>query len=151
MLGGGGVTTYNSTMWFQYKLIYNILAIWRYLFNLITDYITDSSTCGICGSSVKIIQHLFTRCSTVQTLWSSPREWIEENVNQNYELGKIYIWIPSPGPEVLANEVYITFNKKIYILVCKNEILAKIGLSKNITKPKILQTKVYISSKLKKN
>ena len=80
------VTTDNSTMWFQYKLIYNILATRSYLFNL---KITDSNTCGICGSSVETIQHLFTQCSNVQTLWSSVLEWIKEKINQNYVLGEV--------------------------------------------------------------
>ena len=55
-------TTNNASLWFQYKLIYNILGTRSYLFNL---KITDSSTRGICSNSVETIQHLFAQCNSV--------------------------------------------------------------------------------------
>ena len=38
---------------------------------------------------METIQHLFTQCSNVQTLWSSILEWIKEKNNQNYVLGEV--------------------------------------------------------------
>ena len=119
------VTTDNSTMWFQYKLIYNILATRSYLFNL---KITDSNTCGICGGSVETIQHLFTQCSNVQTLWSSILEWIKEKIHQNYMLGevnKLFGYLVQDQNLLPMN--FILLLTREYIFWCaKKETFAKI-------------------------
>ena len=135
-------------MWFQYKLIYNILATRSYLFNL---KITDSNTYGICGNSVETIQHLFTQCSIVQTLWSSILKWIREKINQNYvlsEINKLFGYLVRDQNFLSMN--FILLITREYISVYKKEIIAEIGSSENNIKTKILRTKIYINSKFKR-
>ena len=123
------VTTDNSIMWFQYKLIYNILATWSYLFKL---KITDTNTIfGICGNSVETIQHLFTQCSIVQTLWSSILKWIKEKINQNYvlsEINKLFGYLVR-DQNFFVNELHIAYNKRIYISVCKKKNYCRIWIT----------------------
>ena len=121
----------NFVLLFQYKLIYNILTTRSYLFKL---KITDTNTCGICGNSVETIQHLFTQCSIVQTLWSSNLKWIREKINQNYvlsEINKLFGYL-------VRDQNFLSMNKTIHILVCKKEIIAEFGSSENNIKRKIL-------------
>ena len=137
------MTTDNSAMWFQYKLIYNILATWSYLFNL---KITDSNTCVIYGSSVETIQHLFTQCSNVQTLWSSVLEWIKEKVNQNYVLGevnKLFAYLVQDQNFLPMN--FILLLPREYIFWCaKKKLLPKMDHLKIILNRRYYEQK-YIS------
>ena len=118
-------------------MIYNILATRSYLFKL---KIVDSNTCGICGNNVETIQHLFTQCSNVQTLWSSMLEWIKEKINQNYVLGevnKLFGYLVQDQNFLPMNFILILTREYIFF-VCKTETLAKNGPSNNNIKKKIL-------------
>ena len=137
------VTTDNSTIWFQYKLIYNILATRSYLFKL---KIIDSNTCGICGNSVETIQHLFTQYSKIQTLWSSILEWIKEKINPNYVLGevnKLFGYLVQNQNFLPMNFILILTRK--YIFLCaKQKLLPKMDHLKIILKKRYYEQK-YIS------
>ena len=130
-------------MWFQYKLIYNILATRSYLFNL---KITKSNTCGICSNSVETIQHLFTQCSIVQTLWSSILKWIREKINQNYvlsEINKLFGYLIRDQNFLSMN--FILLITREYIFRCaKKKLLPKLDHLKIILK-QIYYEEKYIS------
>ena len=144
------VTTDNSTVWFQYKLIYNILATRSYLFKL---KIVDSNTCGICDNSVETIQHLFIQCSNVQTLWSSILEWIKEKINQNYVLGeanKLFGYLVQDQNFLPMNFILILTRE--YIFLCaKQKQLPKMDHLKIILKKRYYEQKYILIINSKEN
>ena len=69
--------TDHSIIWFQYKILYNILDTREYLFKL---KINDSSICSFCQSNPESISHLFTQCPYVKELWKNVSIWIEKKL-----------------------------------------------------------------------
>ena len=69
--------TDHSIIWFQYKILYNILDTREYLFKL---KIKDSSICSFCQSNPESISHIFTQCPYVKELWKNVSIWIEKKL-----------------------------------------------------------------------
>ena len=80
-------TTQDNTMiWFQYKILYNILPTRNYLYNL---KLADSDLCGFCNTRTETILHLFTECPIVNTLWENMRQWVSNKIHIQIDLSKI--------------------------------------------------------------
>ena len=73
-------------IWFQYKILYNILPTRNYLYNL---KLADSDLCGFCNTRTETILHLFTECPIVNTLWENMRQWVSNKTHIQIELSKI--------------------------------------------------------------
>ena len=76
----------NTTIWFQYKILYNILPTRNYLYNL---KIVDSDLCGLCGLRIETIIHLFTECPIVNVLWDNMRQWVSNKTHIYIKISKI--------------------------------------------------------------
>ena len=73
----------NRLIWFQYKILYNILDTKYYLNKL---KIIDSNLCSFCNQQPESIEHLFVHCEFVIDLWKDLKRWIFNKLNILLEL-----------------------------------------------------------------
>ena len=73
----------DTIIWFQYKILYNILSTRSYLYKLKH---LDSDLCGLCRESVETILHLFTECPKANALWENVRQWLFSKIHIQIEI-----------------------------------------------------------------
>ena len=76
----------NSVIWFQYKIIFGILATKDFLFKIM---IVESNHCRRCGKNAETIQHLFSQCKIVENLWTDIKQWIKRKLNYQLHMTQI--------------------------------------------------------------
>ena len=67
----------NSVIWFQYKIIFGILATKDFLFKIM---IVESNHCRLCGENAETIQHLFSQCEIVENLWTDIKQMDQKKI-----------------------------------------------------------------------
>ena len=65
----------NSSVWFQYHILYMILGTNEYLNKL---KISDSNLCSLCGNQSESIRYLFSYCIESNELWINVKNWIKK-------------------------------------------------------------------------
>ena len=75
--------TDNELIWFQYKILFNILNTNEYLNKI---KVKDSNLCRLCGEYPETIPHLFVQCKEVQELWQDLKRWIRNKLSIHIEL-----------------------------------------------------------------
>ena len=68
----------NDLVWFQYKILFNILDTNEYLYKI---KISNSNLCRLCGECPETILHLFAQCKEVQDLWQNLNSWIRNKLS----------------------------------------------------------------------
>ena len=71
-----------SLTWFQYRLLYRILGVRKYLSKIGKD---TSSLCRLCNDYEETLVHLFFECSKSQDLWRAITNWLKNKVNITIE------------------------------------------------------------------
>ena len=67
-----------SLTWFQYRLLYRILGVRKYLVKIGKD---TSSLCRLCSNQEEAIVHLFYSCPKSQELWIAIENWLRIRLN----------------------------------------------------------------------
>ena len=62
------VTTDSNVQWLQYRILYRLLPVKSYLKKI---KIVDNDSCSFCNNEVETIEHVFTSCPTVVSLWNN--------------------------------------------------------------------------------
>lgn len=75
----------NYIIWFQYKVLYNILGTKKYLHKL---KISSDQMCSLCSQYPESIEHLFSECGMVSHLWENVQNWIVNKLGLNIILSK---------------------------------------------------------------
>ena len=65
----------NDLVWFQYKILFNILNINEYLYKI---KISNSNLCRLCGEYPETILHLFAQYNEVKDLWQNFKQ-VDQN------------------------------------------------------------------------
>ena len=73
----------NQIVWFQYKIIHDILDTKQYLCNV--KLITDNM-CSFCNMHPETTLHLLSECSYVVDLWTNIENWIRRKLNIDIKL-----------------------------------------------------------------
>ena len=73
----------NDLVWFQYKILFNILDTNEYLYKI---KISNSNLCRLCGECPETILHLFAQCKEVQDLWQNLNSWIRNKLSIHIDL-----------------------------------------------------------------
>ena len=60
-------------IWFQYKLLYNLLPTGRFLFR---RQLVDSPVCVFCKGAEDILLHMFWDCPKFQDYWFDVQGWL---------------------------------------------------------------------------
>ena len=68
----------NQIVWFQYKIINNILNTNQYLHRI---KLRSDNICSLCQVSPEDILHMFVQCSEVRVLWNNIENWIKMKLN----------------------------------------------------------------------
>ena len=68
----------NDLVWFQYKILFNILDTNEYLYKI---KISNSNLCRLCGECPETILLLFAQCKEVQNLWQNLNSWIRNKLS----------------------------------------------------------------------
>ena len=70
----------NRLIWFQYKLLYQILGTNKLLHQIGRS---KHSACHICNTDIETITHLFTTCEVAKELWADLNSWLERVINKH--------------------------------------------------------------------
>ena len=77
----------DQIVWFQYKIIRDILDTKHYLYKV--KLITDKM-CSFCNMHPETTLHLLSDCSYVVDLWTNILNWIRRKLNiYRYQTGKL--------------------------------------------------------------
>ena len=82
-------------IWFQYKLLYNLLPTGRFLFQ---RQLVDSPVCVFCKGAEETLLHMFWDCPKIQDYWFDVQGWLHTSFTHCTD---------------------IIFSKKLVILVSK--------------------------------
>ena len=63
-------------IWFQYKLLYNLLSTDRFLFQ---RQLVDSPVCVFCRGAEETLLHMFWDCLRIQDYWFDVQGWLHTN------------------------------------------------------------------------
>ena len=77
----------NSVIWFQYRILNDILGSKDYLKKLKIDM---NNACSFCGRYAENLEHLFCKCREVTQLWDNIQQWINDKL---YDYSEIYILV----------------------------------------------------------
>ena len=73
-------TTHEKCLiWFQYKLLYNLLPTGRYLFKRQLVY---SPVCVFCKDAEETLLHMFWDCPKIQDYWFDVQGWLQTSFTQ---------------------------------------------------------------------
>ena len=75
----------NNIIWFQYKILFNILSTKKYLHKL---GITSSPYCSFCKQHPESTLHLLSECDAVITLWNNVCNWIHQKIGIDFNFSK---------------------------------------------------------------
>ena len=73
----------NKFIWFQYRIINNILDT-NYYLNKVK--IQNYNKCQLCNDSPETISHLFSQCNKVLELWNNVKQWVTNRTSIYLEL-----------------------------------------------------------------
>ena len=73
----------NDLVWFQYKILFNILNTNEYLYKI---KISNSNLCRLCVEYPETILHLFAKCKEVQDLRQNLNSWIRNKLSIHIDL-----------------------------------------------------------------
>ena len=73
----------NKFIWFQYRIINNILDTNSYLNKI---KIQNYNTCHLCNASPETINHLFAECDKALELWANVKQWVSNRTSIYLEL-----------------------------------------------------------------
>ena len=74
-----------SLIWFQYRILNNILGV-RELLNKIDSNVP--SICRLCASDIETIEHIFVDCPESQAIWNFIMNYIAEKIHINLTFTK---------------------------------------------------------------
>ena len=72
----------NKFIWFQYKILNNILDTQYYLYKI---KILDDNTCRLCNQHPETILHLFAECTKSSELWRNVKHWVFTRLGLNLD------------------------------------------------------------------
>ena len=145
----------NKLIWFQYKLIYQILGTNKLLHQIGKS---QENACRICKSATESIVHLFVSCKVVMQLWKDLNHWLDLVLNKHLVLAPLEILLGHLNNDnnfLPVNSLILV--TKYYIFICA--VNAKIPNFKELcTKLKIcydeqllLSTNISKEEEFKKN
>ena len=70
----------NSLIWFQLRIIYQILGTGYYLYKI---GLSPTPLCRKCTNNPETLMHLFDECPVVATFWTKIQEHVERKINLN--------------------------------------------------------------------
>ena len=70
----------NNVIWFQYRILNNILGTKNYLKKV---KINMNSACSFCKTHDETLEHLFCKCREVIQLWNNIQQWINNKSSSN--------------------------------------------------------------------
>ena len=106
----------NFLIWFQYKIIYRLIATNRHLFKMKQS---ENSVCRLCHESEETIIHLFVFCPKSNEFWGSIKSSIFQNTNKNFVCSPSHIIFGVWEDVCSDNSVnIITITGKYYIFKC---------------------------------
>ena len=68
-----GLQVNKCLIWFQYKLLYNLLPTGRYLFQ---RQLVESPVCVFCKDAEETFLHVFWDCPEIQDYWFDVQGWL---------------------------------------------------------------------------
>ena len=111
----------NKFIWFQYRIINNILDTNNYLNKV---KIQDYNTCHLCSASPETVNHLFAECDKALELWANVKQWVTNRTSIYLELNdttKILGYITYDEKFWAAN--FILMVTRFYIYWCSKKKL----------------------------
>ena len=106
----------NKLIWFQYKLIYQILGTNKLLYQIGKS---KDNACRICNSATETIIHLFTTCEIVRQLWRDLNHWLDLVLNKHLNLAPLEILLGHLNNDnnfLPVNSLILA--TKYYIFIC---------------------------------
>ena len=106
----------NKLIWFQYKLLYQILGTNKLLYQ-IGRY--KENACQICNTDTETITHLFTTCEVAKQLWADLNNWLGWVINKHLSQALLEIILDHLKNDNHSLPInYIILTTKYYIFVC---------------------------------
>ena len=132
-------TSNNYIIWFQYRVLYNILGTKEYLHKL---KLHPSQLCSFCSLCPESIKHLFSECEIVSQLWGNVQNWILNKLRLNITLNtsmKILGYLIQDSNFWPLNFVLLTTRNYIFQSSRKNHALNIYALQLEIKRKYIEQ------------
>lgn len=104
----------NNMIWFQYKILQNILGTNNLLYKI---KISDNPLCRICGLHDETILHLLVECPHSKTLWKDIKIWIINHINIQLELTPpeiLFGYINKQTHKIPLNAIFTTVKYYIF-------------------------------------
>ena len=105
-------TTHEKCLiWFQYKLLYNLLPTGRFLFQ---RQLVDSPVCVFCKDAEETLLHMFWDCPKIQNYWFDVQGWLHTSFTHCTDIifSELLVWCTGMASYQLHTLYWYNFFKR---------------------------------------